>query len=159
MSKKILIAILILSLVGALGCSSIQKTTTKSTTSIKTIREAGIGNEWTIKQMEITAVNEVSIVLKLDTGDEVDGYFYLEKGNDIDFSIYGKSLIYESEATDTKNQYITSDRFSFTASKAQGIAYTLTFSSGTSSEQESTTIFLELIYPASGTIWVPAESK
>jgi len=165
MEKKILtallVAVLVLSLVGTLGCSLVTKTTSTSGATIKTIREAKIGSEWAVKQMEITLGKELPIVLKLASGDDVEGYFYLEKGDDVDFSIKGSSSVYESEPEDTNNPRIASDRFSFTATKSQGVAYTLTLTNPTASATEPTklTIFLEIVYPATGSVYIPIETE
>ena len=156
------IIIMLIALVSILGCSLTSNTTNPSApASIKTIREAKIGSEWAMKQLEITEGIEVSILLKIADGDKVDGYFYVEKGNGVGFRITGNSLIYESADQDTKNpSVVTSDRFSFVASQEQGIAYTLTLSNTADSinEKSNTTIFLEIIYPASGSIFIPIET-
>ena len=161
MVKNVLSTIMVLSMVFVLGCSSISNVTnTSSPASLKTIREAKIGSEWEMKQLEITVATQTSILLKLADGDKVDGYFYLEKGNNIGFQITGNSLIYESKAQDAKSPQVTSDRFSFIASKEQGIAYTLTLSStaGSSDQPDKETIFLEFIYPATGLVFIPIET-
>jgi len=162
MIKKVIFILVVLSLVGVLGCSLTSRTTSPSTpASVKTIREAGIGSEWAMKQLEINLESELSIVLKLAEGDKVDGYYYLEKGNNIDFKITGNSLVYESKTQGAKAQSITSDRFSFAASKEQGIAYTLTLSASNDTGKEKTgmTVFLEIIYPASASVFVPIGTK
>jgi hypothetical protein len=109
--------------------------------------------------MEIDLTGEFPMVLKLKDGDKVDGYFYLEKGISVGLNISGNSSIYTSKSLDTIG--ITSDRFSFTASKDQGIAYTLTFNAaaGGSGENSGATVFLELIYPSSGLLLVPEGTK
>ena len=90
----------------------------------------------------------------------MDGYFYLEKGSDISFQIAGNSQIYESQPAGTKSDTITSDRFSFTASQAQGIAYFLTFNPGSDTRvTNEDTVFLEIIYPATGSLSVPIGTK
>jgi hypothetical protein len=158
MFKKVLIIAALLSLVGAFGCSISSKTGTESSTaSVKPIREAEIASQWAMKQIEINLEAETSIMFKLAAGDKVDGYFYLIKGDGISFSILGNSLIYESKAADAKAPGVASDRFSFTASQAQGIAYTLKldFVNGDSKEKTGVTVFLEFIYPASGEVFVP----
>jgi hypothetical protein len=153
---------MLLLLVGTLGCSLTSGATSSSSgASIKTIRKTQIGTEWAVKQMEITLGKELPIVLTLSTGDDVDGYFYLEKGSNVDFSISGKSLIYESEPEDTKNPRITSDRFSFSATSSQGVAYTLTFSNPTADDDkpEKLTVFVEIVYPATGSVYFPSETE
>jgi hypothetical protein len=162
MVKRVLSVIMVLSLVGILGCSLTSNTTsTPPPSSVKTIREAKIGSAWEMKQLEITLGTEYSILLTLADGDKADGYFYLEKGDSINFRITGNSLIYESKAKDAKTQGVTSDRFSFVASKAQGIAYTLTLSNaaGSSDQQSKATIFLEIIYPATGSVFIPIKTN
>jgi len=102
-------------------------------------------------KFDIGAEEEVAILLKLSDGDKVDGYFYLEKGGEIDFRITGKTLLYQSAVQ---------DRFSFTASQSEGDTYTLSFRNpATDDEQRELTVFLEVIYPVSGSIYVPVEGK
>jgi hypothetical protein len=156
MMKKLLITAVLLSLVGVLGCTS--AATTKTPASVKSIREAEISAVWTMEQMEISLKSEVTIILNLADGDKVDGYFYVEAGDNIRFTISGGSLIYQSEVTAQGTQ---SDRFSFTASAAQGIAYTLKFTPMIAGAQQTSdsTIFLEIIYPVTGGIYVPFGTK
>ena len=162
MVKKAIGILVILSLIGIIGCSSAPGTSTPAQpASVKTVREAEIASAWTMKQMEINSESEISIVLKLADGNKVDGYYYLEKGSNISFQISGISLIYESKPAGGKSDAITSDRFSFTATQAQGIAYTLTLkaSGNASKEKTGTTVFLEIIYPAAGSLYVPIGTK
>ena len=158
MLKKVCVAVLILlALAGAVGCPS-AKTTTTSQANVQTIREIQISPNWAMMQMEISLEGETKIVLTLASGDKVDGYFYLMSGENISFSISGTSLIYESKAAGTAEKSVASDRFSFTASQAQGIAYTLKLKPG-SQESTSATVFIELIYPATGEIYTPIGTK
>jgi hypothetical protein len=163
MVKKILCILIALLIISVTGCSLVSKAQVSSTTtpaSISTVREAKIGKVWMMKQIEIDLAAEVPIVLKLKEGDQVEGYFYLVKGDNVGFSISGSSPIYTSKATDTETMRITSDRFAFTASQAQGIAYTLTLNPGSGTNGKvATTVFLELIYPASATLLVPIGTK
>jgi len=162
MVKKMLGIIMVLSLVGVLGCSLTSNTTnTPPPASVRIIREAKIGSAWEMKQLEITVGSEISILLNLVEGDKVDGYFYLEKGNDINFRITANSSVYESKVQDAKtSQGVTSDRFSFTATKEQGIAYLLTLSNASdgSAQPDKVTVFLDIIYPATGSIFIPIET-
>lgn len=154
MLKKVLIAaLLLLALVGFVGCPS-ARTETSSSANVKTLRETTISPNWAMKQMEIKLEAETPIMLTLAAGDKVDGYFYLVSGDNISFSISGNSLIYESKAAGTGAKSVSSDRFSFTASQAQGIAYTLKLTP-VSKESTSATVIIELIYPASGKIFIP----
>ena len=157
MLKKMFVAALILlALVSFVSCPS-AKTETTSSANVKTIRETNISPNWAMKQMEITMEAETFIMLTLAAGDKVDGYFYLVSGDNISFSISGNSLIYESKAAGTAAKSVSSDRFSFTASQGQGLAYTLKLTPG--SEATSATVIIELIYPASGKIFIPIGTK
>ena len=160
MMKRIIIAtIMILSLVSILGCEEISRltqetTSTSSPTNLKILKAVELGSKWEMKQMrfEVGAGDEVAILLKLSDGDKADGYFYLEKGDDINFRITGKTLLYQSEVQ---------DRFSFVANQDQGNTYTLAFRNTADDDDRQTkvTIFLEVIYPITGSVYVPVEGE
>jgi hypothetical protein len=111
-----------------------------------------------MKQLEINLNAEVPIVLKLKDGDKVDGYFYLESGDTVGFNISGNSIFYTSKP-DAETTRIASDRFSFTAAQEQGIAYSLTLSANPAARSGDTIVFLEIIYPVTGTLFVPIGTK
>ncbi len=167
MIKKILCVITAISILGISGCELYSKATETSPTttpaSVRIIREAEINNIWNVIQMEIDLETPASIVLTLKDGDKVDGYFYLMKGDNINFSIAGVSPIYTSQSSDPDTKNITSDRFSFTANQGQGVAYTLILSPGTSDEtngkNSDVTVFLEITYPITGSLFVPLGTK
>ena len=163
MIKRIVSLVMVLPIILVLGCAEISELTedlTKSSSpeSPSIIRTADLGSEWEMEQMEVEvgAGEEVSILLKLTAGDKVDGYFYLEKGDDIDFLITGNSLIYKSQPQEASGE-ISSDRFSFVASQAQGSTYTLTFRSTATEDDTQTkvTVFMEIIYPEAGSVFIP----
>ena len=160
MLKKCLAAIFILSsLVILVGCST-TVTETTSPANVNTVRETKLSPNWALKQMEVNLGSETKIMLTLADGDKVDGYFYLTSGDNVSFSISGTSLIYESKAPGTGAKSVASDRFSFTASQTQGTAYTLKLTpvSGTEGRVEAA-VFLELIYPVTGELFVPFGTK
>jgi hypothetical protein len=164
MIKKILCLVLAIFLISVTGCDLISKAQSTVTTipaSVKAVREAKIGQTLIMKQMEINLESEVTIIVTVSPGNTVDGFFYLEKGNSVNFNISGISSMYNSPVTDTKTGYITSDRFAFIASQAQGLHYTLTLNpvADATGKTSDTTVFLEIIYPVTGSIHVPIGTK
>jgi hypothetical protein len=99
------------------------------------------------------------VLLKLADGDKVDGYFYLEKGTNVDFGVNADSPLFHS--TPNATGQVVSDRFSFTASKQQGSTYSLQFTSSTPNSTEQEVVFLEVMYPIKGSfaVFVPLETK
>jgi len=157
MRKRIIIAIMILSLLPILGCEEISQLTKEPTQestppNLKILKAVELGSEWEMKQIifDVGADGEVAILLKLSDGDEVDGYFYLEKGDAIDFRITGKTLLFKSEVQ---------DRFSFIANQDQGDTYTLAFRNTADDSKDKITVFLEVIYPVGGSVYVPVEGE
>jgi len=159
MMKRIIIAIMILSLLFILGCEEISRLTQGTTepsspTNLKIIKAVELGSAWEMKQIkfDVGAGDEVAILLKLSDGDKMDGYFYLEKGEDIDFRITGKTLLFRSEVQ---------NRFSFVANQDQGDTYTLTFHNTADDDdrQATITVFLEVIYPVGSSVYVPVEGE
>ena len=164
MTKGIITAVVTLSLLFTVGCQQIQELRgTSSATTPEVVRTSQLGTDWQMSQMkfDVEAGGELSILLELTTGDEVDGYFYLEKGEDIAFDIAGNSLVYEANLQAVNNsERVTSDRFSFTASQEQGISYALNFYNTADEDdaQKKIAVFLEIIYPATSSIYVPLKS-
>jgi hypothetical protein len=163
MIKRLCVLFVIIIVLVASGCSSDKGNVTSTPTQpagIKEVRQAEIADTWTMKQLEINLESSTSILLKLKQGSEVSGYFYLTRGNNIDFRISGESVIYQSQPA-TVSSNITSDRFSFKFSNEQGITYTLELipdEKGTG-KKIIPNVFLEVIYPVSGEIFVPMETK
>jgi hypothetical protein len=163
MIKRLCVLLAAVVLLVASGCSSNNGNVTATPTQpagIKEVRQAQIARIWEMKQLEINLDSSTSILLTLKESSEVSGYFYLTRGNNIDFRISGESIIYQSVPASVSSN-ITSDRFSFTANKAQGIAYKLELIPDEKGEGKKIipTVFLELIYPVSGEIFVPMETK
>src|SRR3990172_11783018 len=87
---------------------------------VKTLREAKIHDEWEVKQLSIDLDMDLTLALQLKNGDKVEGYYYLENGDSIGFKVSGNSLVYQSQPAGPDDLKITSDKFTFTASQAQG---------------------------------------
>ncbi len=121
MLKKVLVIAVLLSIVGLVGCTSSDTSSAEKPATVTVVRDAVVGSIWKVKQMEINLVNETLMVLYLAPGDKVDGYFYTIIGDNITFSITANSLI----SLSAQGQSVGSDRFSFTATQALGIAYIL----------------------------------
>lgn len=161
MLKKIACLVLALAIIGVGGCSLGAKPTTSTTAApaaVTSVREATIAKVWTMKQLQIDLTKSIGIILTLKDGDTVDGYFYTLKGDLASFNVSGNSQIYSSKSTNSETSLVNSDRFSFTASTSQGIAYTLNITAP-SSASGKTTVFIELIYPSSGSLYVPFGTK
>ncbi len=157
MWKKVVIAIVLLVLLLPFsGCEEISDLTQGASTSssqanLKIEKSVELGSAWQMKQISfrVAAGGKVEILLKLADGDKADGFFYLERGDTVDFRIMGKSQLYRSTE---------GDRFSFSASQEQGNTYTLLFrNTADEDEGQSITVFLEVIYPHQGEIYVPVE--
>ncbi len=147
-NKVLVVAVLVISLISIFGCTS----SGEAPASVKSVREAAIGTQWQMKQVEINFKSDTFMTLELAAGDKVDGYYYLLNGDGINFSISGLSDIYASKTG------ATSDRFSFTASQEQGKDYKLKFTV-TGNDNTEATVFLEMIYPVTGIVLVPFGTK
>ncbi len=156
MLKKVIVAITLpILLLPLLGCEEISDLTQGVSTSssqgnLKIVKSVELGSAWQMKQISfrVDAGQEVAILLKLADGDKVDGFFHLEKGDTADFRITGKSQLFRANEA---------NRFSFTASQAQSDTYNLLFrnTAEEDEDQKSITVFLEVIYPLKGEIYVP----
>jgi hypothetical protein len=156
MWKKVIIATILLSFLFPLsGCEEISDLTQSASTSasqsdLEIEKSVKLGSTWQMKQIDfkVEAGQEVAILLKLPEGGKVDGFFYMEKGDTVDFRITGKSQFYRSNVA---------DRFSFTASQSEGDTYNLLFRNTADEDetQKSITVSLEVIYPLKGEIYVP----
>ncbi len=160
MIKGILTAAIALFLVSVLGCSEISGLTQSSSQKGPDIvRRAELAENWQMDQarVHVGAGEESLVLLRLAYGDRVEGYFYLEEGEDISLQIAGNSLIYEAQAPGTEAPArLTSDRFVFVAVQEQGTTYTLTFRNPA---DNGAVVFLELIYPVNGSLFFPIAAK
>ena len=155
-SFTVMSVILLLTLVT--GCSSLPGSAAKLKHEI--LRKSVLGNEWQMYQIRLTLPSgaEYPVLLKLADGDKADGYFYLEKGTNVDFSVNADSEIYKStNVSSGSTQGVSSDRFSFTASKSEGSTYSLQFSNPPNLNQP-VVIFLNVIYPVNGELYIPLET-
>ncbi len=168
MARKIVIALLVLALFSVAGCEELSGLTQdipqSSSADLKIEKAVELGSAWKMKQMRfrVAAGDETAILMKLSPGEEVDGYFYLEKGEDIRLSITGKQTVYRSPLPaggDADNP--ASDRFSFIATEAEGDTYTLTFRNPAEEGDgpAGATVYLEVIYPVSASLYVPVEPE
>jgi len=146
------------------GCSNLDLISNSTSAKSKilresTIRETALGTNYKLYQLEITlnAGTELPIILYLANGAKVDGFFYLESGDDnISFSISGNSTFYTSDFKNLSKDTSVSDRFSFTASTAQGLSYMLSLKNTNDPEKKTrSVIFLEVIYPGTEPLFIP----
>lgn len=160
MFKYILSAVMVLSLVFVLGCAEISELTGGSSQQgPDTVRRAELAETWQMDQARIyvDAGDKAMVLLKLTYGDRVDGYFYLEEGEEMGFQISGNSLMYAAQAPVTEGSAkLASGRFSFVAIEEQGTTYTLTFLNPTEDDE---VVFLEVIYPISGSLFFPIAAE
>jgi hypothetical protein len=114
-------------------------------------------------QLEVTlpAGTSIPIILNIEEGDSVGGYFYLVRGDEsLAFKITGKSTFYRSDFTDLSADTPVSDRFSFTASEEQGVTYTMELSNTDDSDKNTkSVVFLEVIYAGDSPIFTPLGSE
>lgn len=130
----------------------------------KTIREASLSAKWQLRHItiELAPGQQMPVGLKLADGDRVDGYFYQEKGNaPIDFEVSGTSVVYRTTPAGAIVPGVSSDRFFFVASQAQGNFYYLMFKNVTpaADKAEKAIIFLELLYPSTGSVYTLLNGK
>jgi hypothetical protein len=157
-SRILLILTLVLLISLLFGCFSTTKEQPVGKHEI--IRQAVLGTKWQMYQLRIDldAGSEFDILLILADGDKVDGFFYPEKGSGVTFQIKtGSTIIYKLEPPGVATGGMASDRFSFTASQAQGASYILNLRNGSSDKRVTT--FVEVIYPSTGSIYIPLEAK
>lgn len=142
------------------GCSSSTGVSSTPKPSQEILRQNSIGTDWQMYQIRLIIPYGTSspVLLKLTEGDKVDGYFYLEKGSNVDFGINADTPLYHSTPNASGN--VSSDRFSFTASHEQGSTYSLQFSA-TDNTTKQAVVFLEVMYPAKNSfaVFVPLETK
>ncbi|MEE8318283.1 MAG: hypothetical protein V3R36_01455 [Dehalococcoidales bacterium] len=168
MAGKIVLVLMVLSLLSVTGCDELssltQGTTPSSSADLKIIKAVELGEGWEMKQLsfKVAAGDEMAILMKLSDENEVDGYYYLEKGGDIDFIITAKELVYRSPVRPNEDdEKPDSDRFSFVASETDGDTYTLTFRNPADDEESSAdaSVYLEVIYPVSASLYMPVADK
>ena len=160
MNKRILLAFMTVVLILTAGCSVATDDTASSSSlaSFKIERSAKISPNWIVKDIEIEldAGEELPVLLKLTDGNQVNGEFYLEEGEDVSFNITGNTVLYIPARPTGKT---TSDRFSFSASVEQGTTYIMTFSNpATNSKSDNDVkLLLHLTYPDTAALFVPID--
>lgn len=143
------------SLTGCSGSGNTEETVKNGDYQI--ISNATLGGEWHVYQLrlDIPVNGEFDIdFLGLDPGDQVDGYFYVEKNEGITLEIdAGTNQIYEYVPNDADTT-LGSDRFSFTATEAAGTAYVMLFGN---SGEKSIEVMVEIVFPLSAQLRGPLE--
>jgi hypothetical protein len=159
MLKRILIVLILLSVLLITGCSNAPGLPASAKTpNYQVVRKSEVGGKWQTYQLkiELGKGDELPILLKLVDGDKVDGYFDVEKGEGFDFQITGNTQIYKLDPPAAGKK--VSDRFSFTAGQSQGNMYILTLRNTSGDKDVRISAFLELVFPASGSIFVPLDT-
>ena len=159
MTKKLLAiglaAVLAMALLA--GCSSTSKAGNLGKYEI--LRKATLGGAWQMYQIRVTldAGKDFDIdLLDLANNDRVDGYFFTEKGTGASLTVSaGSQVIFQSQVPPAEAP--ASDRFSFTATQPHGTAYVLKLHNG--GAEKAVSVFLELIYPGTGNIRGPIDTK
>ncbi len=166
MSKHIFPLLIVLTLLFSAGCSGLPKigsSTSTPTGSFQIINKAQLGTKWQMYQLKAEVGSAgLPIVLKLADGDKVDGYFYTDKGDNVGFRVIANTPVYESVAQGAASITggVASDRFAFIATQGQGMSYSLTFRGpGGDKSQQTVTVYVEVIFPTTASIFVPLESK
>jgi hypothetical protein len=156
-----LAGVLVLVALTGSGCSSGWQggSSSSSTGGVEVVKEVRLGSDWKMNQLRITvsADAETAVLLRLPDGGKVDGYFYLEKGSAVNFTVTGESLIYQSRPrAEGKSPSSASDRFSFVIDEATGTTCTMTFKNvAGDAKSGEMVVFVEVIYPASGFAFIP----
>lgn len=155
--RKLLVSIVLVVMLALTGCSAFSGGSAQPAPKI--IRQTSLAGKYQMYQIEVTlkAGAELPIILQLQNGEKADGYFYVEKGaSTIAFEVSGTSQVYASDMKAIPSGETASDRFSFTASQAQGLFYEITLRNTASTEQKtSVTVFLEIIYPGDEPVSIP----
>lgn len=158
MSRKVVVILSILALALTAGCTNktISNVPPSPTANLSMLRKANLASKWQMNQIQVDVdpAGDLPLLVKVNQGDKVDGYFYILNGDSVAFSISGNSSFYQS--TPDASGKISSDRFSFTGTTDQGNTYSLDFKN-TSGQKVS--VFLELIFPATGSVFIPIAIK
>ena len=156
----ILVIILVLLVPASVGCSGSSNKNSTPTGKYEILRKAILGNTWQMYQIRITLESGSDFdidLLDLGGTDKVDGYFYPEKGVGASLEISaGTNILYKADTTTVALGGTLSDRFSFQANLPTGTAYVVAFHNGGT---DTVNIFLELIYPKTGSIRGPIDLK
>jgi hypothetical protein len=158
MVRKVVVILSILVLAVTAGCNSKPSSNVppSPTANLSMLRKANLASKWQMNQIQVDvdSAGDLPLLVKVNQGDKVDGYFYIQSGDSIAFSISGNSTVYQS-GPDASGK-ITSDRFSFTSTTDQGNTYSLDFKNNSG---QKVSIFLELIFPNTGSVFIPIAIK
>lgn len=158
MFRKTVVILSLLTVALTAGCTS--KTSgnvpASPTANLSMQRKASLASQWQMNQIQVDVdpAGDLPILVKLNQGDKIDGYFYILSGASIAFSISGNSTFYQS-GPDASGR-VTSDRFSFSSTTDQGNTYSLDFKNNSG---QKVSIFLEIIFPNTGSVFIPLAIK
>lgn len=165
----IVLALVMLFTIGCSGKSSETSIPEREYEIVKVIKVDSADAEWQIYQLrlKIEGGGKFTVDLNLVDGAVVEGYYKLEKpteGGSIGFQVKaGPSVIYTSGVGGATSEGTTSDKFSFTASSANGTSYRLIFQNNLPDIKSKETIYTEISYQlkTSGedSIFIPLDVK
>jgi hypothetical protein len=170
-SSIFIVTILVLGMLFTVGCGGSSETTAvpgREYEIAKVAKVNSVDGQWQIYQLnlKIEGGGKFTVDLNLAAGDRVDCYFKVEKpseGGSMSCQVKaGDSVIYTSPGGVT-GEGNTSDRFSFTASPANGTSYRIIFQNTQPDIKSKQTIFTEIIYPVKSSgedsIFIPLDVK
>jgi hypothetical protein len=175
-NKYIVLSILIGSLLATMmltGCTGQTTTSTTPTRVYSIVKITEItdlqGVKWEDYQLRLTIEGggTFPIDLNLTPGDIVSCWYTTEKptsGGNVGFQVdAGATVVYPTGTTGSGAAGNTSDKFTFTASQANGTSYMLIFHNSLSDINSKETIYTEINYPANSagadSIFIPLQTN
>lgn len=179
-NRYIFTALLIISIIAAsllTGCAG--KSTTPATPArtydiVKVINVVDLqGVKWQTYQLRLTLEGGATFTIDLNlvNGDKVDCLYTTEKptsGGSVNFQVKAGAVVIYPPGTSGSTAATgalgnTSDRFSFTATQANGTSYRLVFHNNLADINSKETIYTEITFPANNSgedsIFIPLETN